>query len=379
MSAQLAVISPYLGRTSNTFVDRHARQLAPGNSVGVATVAVEGAWNAGNAAPPPTLELDSVGTSLPTRILRGLQRRAGLPLADARLAALEEFLGEHRVEAVLVEYLNWGWELRDLKRRLGVRYFAHAHGHDVSILLRDPEWRRRYLELNGIDGLVAMSEDCRRRLVGIGIDEERVHVIPYGVDPVGAIERPSHAQVRCLAVGRMVGKKAPILLLDAFRRAREQVPGLHLDYIGEGELFAAARQFVEALELGEAVTLHGEQPHAVVLERLHQADVFLQHSVVDSVSGDEEGLPVAILEAMAHGLPVVSTRHAGIPEAVVDGETGLLVDEGDVGGMAEALVALAGSPERRAQLGAAGAARIAERFTWERERTDLRALLGLRD
>src|SRR5690606_2027114 len=94
-------------------------------------------------------------------------------------------------------------------------------------------------------------------------------------------------------------------------------------------------------------------------------------------TGDEEGLPVAILEAMASGLPVVSTRHAGIPEAVIEGTTGYLVDEGDTAGMAAHVVRLARDAELRRRMGHAGWQRALQSFSWPRERARLLELLGL--
>jgi glycosyltransferase involved in cell wall biosynthesis len=98
---------------------------------------------------------------------------------------------------------------------------------------------------------------------------------------------------------------------------------------------------------------------------------------VDPVSGDSEGLPVSIIEAMAHGLPVVSTRHAGIPEAVVHGETGLLVEEGDLSAMAEAILRLAHDAALRDKMGLAAHERARAHFTWQLERDRLREVLGL--
>ncbi|HEY8510006.1 MAG TPA: glycosyltransferase, partial [Steroidobacteraceae bacterium] len=106
------------------------------------------------------------------------------------------------------------------------------------------------------------------------------------------------------------------------------------------------------------------------------ADLFLQHSVVDPVTGDEEGLPVAILEASASALPVVSTVHAGIPEAVDDGVSGFLVKEGDVQGMADAIVALASDGQRRIEMGLAGWRRVREQFSTAREREAFNELLN---
>jgi glycosyltransferase involved in cell wall biosynthesis len=101
---------------------------------------------------------------------------------------------------------------------------------------------------------------------------------------------------------------------------------------------------------------------------LRECGVFVQHSLTDPATGDEEGLPASIQEAMAHALPVISTRHAGIPEAVVAGETGLLIDEGDVDGMAEAMLAIA---PMAVALGAAGRRRALAYYGWPHERARL--------
>ncbi len=175
----------------------------------------------------------------------------------------------------------------------------------------------------------------------------------------------------------MVGKKAPIITLDAFHRASEHCPNLYLDYVGNGPLLSAARQFIIAFDLTEKVTLHGGQPSAVVHQLMQEADIFLQHSMTDPDTGDEEGLPVAILEAMSHALPVVSTKHAGIPEAVLDKGTGFLVNEGDNAKMAEKILELAENSNLRHALGQAGWKRASEKFSWEIEKQSLRGLLGI--
>jgi len=129
--------------------------------------------------------------------------------------------------------------------------------------------------------------------------------------------------------------------------------------------------------LGGRVTLHGAQPSDVVQTLMDQADIFLQHSMTDPETGDAEGLPVAILEAMAKGLPVVSTRHAGIPEAVEESATGYLVAEGDATEMAERIVQLAEDCDLRRRMGEDGWRRAKKYFSWERERAELLNILGL--
>ena len=128
--------------------------------------------------------------------------------------------------------------------------------------------------------------------------------------------------------------------------------------------------------MGARVTLHGALDHAACGALMRRAAVFAQHSVTAS-NGDTEGFPVAIAEAMASALPVVATRHSGIPEGVVDGETGLLVAEGDVAAMGAALARLLADPGLAARMGAAGRARARATLDQETARARLRDILGL--
>src|SRR5262249_44849517 len=105
---------------------------------------------------------------------------------------------------------------------------------------------------------------------------------------------------------------------------------------------------------------------------LHECGIFVQHSLTNPDTGDEEGLPAAIQEAMAHGMAVVSTRHAGIPEAVIKGETGLLVEEGDVEGMATAFLNV---PATAARMGNAGYEEALAKHAWCHEKSRLRQWL----
>src|SRR4030095_4324938 len=148
-----------------------------------------------------------------------------------------------------------------------------------------------------------------------------------------------------------------------------------LDYVGPGPLLPAAGQFVHAFGLGERVCLHGGLSSDRVASLMREADIFLQHSITDPTTGDEEGMPVAMREAMAAALPVVATRHAGVPEAVREGQTAVLVDEGATEAMGEAITELADDPVRRRAMGVAGWERAFANFTWAREQRELLTLL----
>ena len=339
----LAVCVPVVGQASETFLQRHVEQLLPGRTVVIArrpAPAGTGTWS----VDVPTLWLDPL-----------LDEWGG----DREQRAISDFLREHEVTAVLAEYLDIWLPFLPTFAAVGVRCVAHAHGYDVSARLREEHWRSAYLGYRDMAQVVTMSQVSERRLVELGLRPAQVHVVPYGVDLPAVAERPHRDEVTVLAVGRLVAKKSPLTTLEACRRC-----DVRLTVVGDGPL----RDAMEQAAKGHAVELLGAQPHERVRAAMRDTDIFAQHSVTDSETGDEEGLPVAILEAMAHGLPVVSTRHAGIPEAVVDGVTGFLVDEGDVDAMADRIAELVKDVELRRRLGTAGREVVKDRFSWTAER-----------
>ena len=145
--------------------------------------------------------------------------------------------------------------------------------------------------------------------------------------------------------------------------------------VGDGPLFEQARQLIAELDLGDTVNLLGHQSHDNVIAEYKKAHIYVQHSVV-APDGDEEGLPVSITEALAAGLPVVSTRHSGIPEAVRHGETGYLVEEHDVDGMAEHIARLAADQASWLTMGKNGRALLEAEFATPVVQASLRSLLS---
>ena len=124
----------------------------------------------------------------------------------------------------------------------------------------------------------------------------------------------------------------------------------------------------------DRIVFHGSKSQDFVKERVRAADIFALHSVT-APNGDEEGLPVAILEAMAQGLPILSTNHAGIPEAVTDGVHGYLVNERDTETMFERMLELAQNPDLRLRMGTAARERAASSFSSTSEIERLRSVL----
>lgn len=140
--------------------------------------------------------------------------------------------------------------------------------------------------------------------------------------------------------------------------------------IGDGPLLDGCRRLARELQVERNVEFLGAQDHGTIQGEMRRARCFVQHSVV-APSGDSEGTPVAIIEASATGIPVVSTKHGGIPDVVVDGATGFLVDEGDVSGMAGHLTTLVDNPNLAREFGRAARRRAEEHFSVERRIAEL--------
>jgi colanic acid/amylovoran biosynthesis glycosyltransferase len=282
-------------------------------------------------------------------------------------SAYEDIFKRLRADAVLAEYGPTGVCVMGACRRLRLPLFVAFHGYDVSrrdVLKRfGPEYPELFRQAAGF---FAVSRLMRDKLVGMGAPPERTHYIPSGADCESfAGADPASSPPLVVAAGRFVEKKAPHLTLEAFALTLRECPGARLRMIGEGPLLKRCRELAARLSVGHAVTFTGSLPHHSVAEEMRRARLFAQHSV-RAESGDCEGTPVSIQEACAAGLPVVSTRHAGIPEVVVEGETGLLVDEGDVEGMARQMLRLLRDPSYAAALGAAARRRAREHFSASR-------------
>lgn len=323
----------------------------------------------------PLLELNPQGGFIRRTINRTTKSLSSRSSDQERI---ERFLRKNDSGIVLAQFLNC--ELSNflsLKRQGRIKWYAHAHGYDLSLLWRRQEWRDRYRGYAEADGVIVVNKLMRERLLSIGVPSELIHVVPYGVDvPSEPMERAEKESVVFLAVGRLTPKKAPLKTLEAFRQVSREMPSARLRYIGSGELLDAVRRFIGEHCLTDKVTLLGVCDTDTVSKEMRAADIFVQHSMV-SASGDEEGLPVAILEAMAAGLPVVATRHAGIPDVVQEGRTGYLVDEGDSSAMAAAMHRLAASFRTRREFGTAAYDTVRTKFTWAIERDHLLKILGL--
>jgi glycosyltransferase involved in cell wall biosynthesis len=216
----------------------------------------------------------------------------------------------------------------------------------------------------------------KQQVTEFGLPPERVHVIPCGTAVEPRLERsyPEKQEYTAIVLGRLVPKKGIMFVLESFRRLVGNVAA-QLLVVGDGPMGESARQYVEAVGIGPRVRFLGELPNDRVRQLLRTADVLLQHSVT-AENGDTEGVPVSILEAMAEGVPVVATRHAGIPHAVADGVTGFLVEPTDCGEMSRRTAEILTKRQLRESMAVAAHKRILEHFSLEAELSALRTVIA---
>ncbi len=248
-----------------------------------------------------------------------------------------------------------------------VRHISTRHNDDRYLLgpfrYVDRAFARRTRRL------IAISDAVRVFLERAGHDPAKLTTIRYGLDELpSAPSNPTPFEVGlpaeaplALAVGRLIAQKDHATLLHAFALVHELQPHARLAILGSGPLEAETRALVARLGLGDAVLLPG---HAEIRDWLERADVFVHTS-------RWEGFGIVLLEAMLAGLPVVATRVSAVPEVVLDGQTGHLVDPGDSVAFAAALGDVLADRGRATRLGEAGRLRAREEFSVARmaERT----------
>lgn len=216
------------------------------------------------------------------------------------------------------------------------------HGYDISRYTRQNSASVYDLLIREAEHIFTVCELFLGRIRALGAPTERTSVLHMGVDTDGIVGRAGpmrrDASVHWVSVGRMTEKKGHEHAIRGFARALREDPQLRMHYsiVGDGDLLPRMQALVAELGMERHVTLMGARPHHEVQALLSRADGFILHSVT-AEDGDMEGIPVALMEAMAQGLPVVTTRHSGIPELVENEVTGFLVEERDEAALARIL------------------------------------------
>lgn len=327
------------------------------------------------------------GGELPTKLEGGLvlnsRRRRILDIVKGHFRlnkfSLEEqalitSFKKNEFDLVFAEYGGTGERLLPICKELGIPLIVHFHGYDAS--------RKDQLEIHdnyaGIFSyakfIICVSRKMERDLLNLGCPENKLVYNVYGPHPDFLQLNPQFTKPQFIAIGRFVNKKAPYYLILSFFEVLKEFPAAKLVIAGDGELWNMCKNLVDFYEIRDHVELPGIISPGSFQNYLEESLAFVQHSIT-AEDGDSEGTPVSILEASAGGLPVLATKHAGIPDVVKDGETGLLVEEHDVMGMAENMKMMLRDNNLSRKLGEKGKEHIRKYYTLDRHISELDKLV----
>lgn len=283
------------------------------------------------------------------------------------------------------ELRQWILELTRVDARVLHIYFGHVapqfiplmktwphpvvvsfHGADAGIEVEKPRHAARMREVLRLASLIlCRSESLAADVIRLGCPAEKVAVqrtgIPLDDWPFSPRPRPADGGWNLVQSCRFIGKKGLDLTVAAFAGVLRRHPNATLTLIGDGPQKEELQRQIASLGIGGRVMFTGFIYEDAVKRELASAHLFV-HPSRTTGEGDREGVPNAMLEAMATGLPVVATRHGGIPEAVTDGESGLLVPENDSGALEAAILRLLDDDALRQRLGAGARRDVESKF-----------------
>ncbi len=284
-------------------------------------------------------------------------------LSKGQLLLIEDFIKKNDIDICHFHYGTDCGTFYPFLKRLKIPSVVSFYGYDCSSFPRFfMGYGKQYLSnrvFKSITAVFAMSPDMKQDLINAGCPKEKIIVHYYGTDCKFFYAEhnytPTH-KIILLILATLVPQKGHMFLFESIKQlVKKGIKLFELKVIGSGELEEHLKQYIKKNNLSEYVRFLGPIKYASseMLFAYQDADIFVHPSVI-AQNGDKEGIPGTVIEAMASGLPVISTYHAGIPHIIENGETGLLVKEWDVNGLASAIERLITDPKLRIQFGKAG-------------------------
>ncbi len=259
---------------------------------------------------------------------------------------LKSIIAEFKPDLFHIHFGTIAVRVLDQFEDLDLPLFVSFHGYDASSELRKAKYLssiQRICKFSNVHAIIC-SHFLANNLKKAGVVFKHQNILPYGVE-LGNFARQSYEHSKkpftFVQVSSLNEKKGHIYTLQAFKKLTELCPNeaVELVFTGAGEPLEDLKKFAEDLGIEQQVRFVGWVNIQEAEALLESANAFVHHSIVSDI-GDTEGMPNAIIEAMAMELPVISTFHAGIPEVVVDGEHGYLVEERDVDSYAQKMKAI---------------------------------------
>jgi colanic acid/amylovoran biosynthesis glycosyltransferase len=267
------------------------------------------------------------------------------------------FLGKGPYDII---HCHFGWvgkkamELKELAILKG-KFITAFHGSDMSAYIKKHGDKTYNSLFYKGDLFLPISERWKSKLIEMSCDEQRIRVHRMGINinEFCFSPRRRNKKIKLLTVGRLVEKKGTEYGIRAVIKILKKNPHVIYNIAGDGSLRTNLEKLVKEQEACRNIKFLGWQTHAKIKKLIQEANVMITPSVTSS-EGDEEGIPVVLMEALASGLPVIASRHSGIPELVIDKKSGFLVPERDVDTLAEKLEYLIEHPGLWQKMGIAG-------------------------
>ncbi len=280
-----------------------------------------------------------------------------------RTQALTNYLKAQKIDVVFVEYGMVGAMVTEACQLANVPLVIHFHGADAYHKETVATYYNLYQKaFKYASYLISVSAEMVERLKDLGAPADKIVNASCGVDTLAFPQlNILNSGKDFLFIGRFVEKKSPMSVVRAFKLVADKFPDAKLQMVGQGPLFEETKALISDLNLEKNITLLGVLNTKQIKQLFAKTRCFVQHSVT-AANGDKEGTPVTILEAGSSGLAIVSTQHSGIKEAVINGETGYLVAEYDIEGMAHFMIKIAEDVELASSLGIKEAAHIRRNY-----------------
>lgn len=348
----LAILSPSFNAYSETFIQAH-KELIQANTHyyygGDTPIFLDG-----------KIRITNIFNRLKNKI-RGKIKQD--PLYEAR-QNLQDSFKENKIEVVLAEYGPTGMNVLPVCKALNLPLIVHFHGYDASRekVIKDYD---NYLAIYDYASyIVAVSKVMQTKLQALGCPSEKLILNTYGPNDSFLQITPSSDQKQLVGIGRFVDKKAPYYTILAFKEVVKAHPNAQLILGGNGPLWNTCQNLIKYWELQDNIKLPGILKPVEYQKLLESSRAFVQHSIT-AEDGDMEGTPLAVLEAAAASVPVISTYHAGIPDVIIHQETGLLCQEHDVDMMAKHMKQLLSDKSYAMSLGKKSRQRVQENFSMD--------------
>ncbi len=293
-------------------------------------------------------------------------RDAPWQISRNEMAQIERLLSENEAQLLHIYFGHIAVHLRPLIRHWSRPTVVSFHGADVLVELDKPHYRAATREMLAAVRLVLVrSESLVRAVHELGCPAEKIRLqrtgIPLDEIPFRARTWPNDGSWRFLQAGRLIQKKGFATSLRAFATFQQKNSAAVFTIAGEGPMRDELADLARELGIEDRVRFAGFLSQAALREQFYQSHIFLHPSELGP-DGNQEGVPNAMLEAMASGLPVFATCHGGIPEAIEQGASGVLVKERDATALAEALLSWTERSRDLSQLAQAGARAVGEKF-----------------